>query len=306
MKKWLILVLSLIEFSTMVSAAGFTVDKTIDDVNIALKVPTMASLAENQHSWLGVDQLMVCVDNSQLKMPTNVELIPTPSKVNYSFEVYKEAQSVVLSFAVADKQPTYELFKQITQMVAAAPNCERYRDSGVPLISISDFLGTDSLSSLLTMADKYQPVNDLKTVHAIKGPNNNPSPWFVTTALSEDAVHQEVTLRKPDVTQHQLLVLTCSNQIADLSIAANDFLGEASKNIVLKFDGHRAQQLELELSENNRSLRFTTPVLPLETMLTAHVMIVRYTNFNGVVKTLTFKLDDFAQKVQPYHLACGL
>jgi hypothetical protein len=312
MKKWLTVGLPLIGCSMLgcsmaVNATGFTVDRTIDEVNTTLKVATIAGLDNQQHSWLAADKLQVCVDDAQLKMPVNLELMATPSKSDYSFEVYKGAQAVVLTFAIADKQPTYEFFKSLTQMVATAPSCDGYRNSATPLISIANFLGTNSLSSLLTMADKYQPVYDLKSVRpVVNQPNSSQSPWFVTTSLSEDAVHQAVTLRKPDVTQHQLLVLTCTNKVADLSIAANDFLGDESKNIVLKFDGHRAQQLELELSENNRSLRFSSPEQQLAIMTTAHAMIVRYTNFNGVVKTLTFKLDDFADKIQPYRLACGL
>lgn len=292
------IVLSLI--ATQVDA--FTVDKSVTDTATTLSIATINGLTLNQSARIEPSNLAICTAEDQLRVDRFLPLVSNKSKRTGLLEVTRVENGIVLDFTVDASKSNRELYPYIAYQIASAQPCSSESDSQLPVVSV---FGAVSQGELLSMADKYMPLMQVKANSQSNAGEKSASKWFTSLVNDESGMPAAVTFSQPDSQQHTLLEVHCSGLNVELSMAVNDFLGNNSQNALLRFDQEKFKPIRLGLTENSRGFVFTQVEEILPRLRQTSELSLRYTNYNGATKTLVYPLAELDEKLKSYPAFCG-
>ena len=102
----------------------------------------------------------------------------------------------------------------------------------------------------------------------------------------------------------QTLILRCKENSTDAYIRTDDFLGEDSTNVTVRYDSNKAQKQKFSLSTNNKALFFSPAIANIKKMMKSKNVVIRYHTYSGTPNTVSFKMSDLKNKIKPLRNAC--
>jgi len=121
--------------------------------------------------------------------------------------------------------------------------------------------------------------------------------WIVSESKSPIDDSPTVTMFRIAESGGQSLVLRCKENTTDAYIRTDDFLGDDSTNVTVRYDSNKAQKLKLSLSTNNKALFFSPAITNIKQMLMSKKIIIRYHTYSGTPNTVAFNLDNLKEKI---------
>jgi type VI secretion system VasI family protein len=289
-------------------AEGFKVDMSTMEAIEHLEVLNIGSLAVGETGLVSIYRLRTCTEKGELRILSTTELDTEPSEYSYDYEVTRhpnEELSVVLS--KKGKKPDVEAVKRAALSIISSSDCRKIKEKGIPLLKVKSFLGSDSLSELLASIDKFaeQAVSETPAIPHSSKMSETVSDWIVIASKSPIDDSPSVMISRSAEIGEQTLVIRCAENKTDAYIITNDFLGDESKSVIVTYDGEKARKQQFLLSTNKRALFFSPAISDIKTMMKSKKVVIRYDTYNGMAKTVTFKLDGLSEKVASLRKACN-
>jgi type VI secretion system VasI family protein len=293
-----------------VVAEGFKVDMPLMDIINKYDVLNIGSLAVGEKGLVSIYGLKICVDKGDLKVASITELDSSPSKYSYTFEVTRSPNdNVTVVFSRKGKTPDAEAVKDAVLRVVSASDCEEIKKEYIPLLSVGDFLGANSLSELVSQSNSTAIQSESNKEHESSSSEaaeilNN---WIVSESKSPIDDSPTVSMMKVAEAGDQILVLRCKENTTDAYIKTDDFLGEDSTNVTVRYDSQKAQKAQKQkfsLSTNNKALFFSPAISNIKKMMKSKNIVIRYHTYSGTPNTVSFKMSDLKNKIKPLRAAC--
>ena len=288
-------------------AFGFKIDVTTMDAINHFKTLNIGSLAVGEKGLVSMYSLRACSDRGELKVASISELDQEPNKYSYYYEATRKPNNKLdITLSRKGKKPDAEALQNAVIKVASLDSCQKATDKGIPLLSVDKFLNADSLTEILTLSNtvtektiKEKP-GEIESSDATDIKND----WLKIESKSPIDDSPTVTLLKDAETGNQTLILRCKENSTDAFISTKDFLGEDSTSVMVRFDDHKAKKQTMSASTNNKSLFFSPAIQNIKTMMKSKKMVVRYQNYSGTPRTITFELSGLDKKISPLRKAC--
>ncbi|ANQ21449.1 hypothetical protein BA893_07115 [Vibrio natriegens] len=300
--------LSLLAFAPAISlASDFEVDMPVMAVVEQFQSLNINSLAVGESGLVSSYSLSMCVDNKSLKVSAITELESNPSEYSYVYEITREQNNrVSMILSNKGKKPDFDAFKRSVFYVASAQDCSEFKKRGIPLLSVSDFLGAGSLSDLVAENNTVvREPEQSKENHAEDAKSDNPlSNWLVLNSKSPIDDSPRVTMVKQAEFGDQTLVLRCNEDKTDVYIDTGDYLGENSETVTVRFGQDKAKQMQFILSTNKKALFVSSAIPYIKSMQNVDSMVLRYSTYSGSSKTVTFEIDDLDTGLKSLREAC--
>jgi type VI secretion system VasI family protein len=308
MKNTRCLILALLMASPFsVVAEGFKVDMSLMDVINKYDVLNIGSLAVGEKGIVSIYGLKICVDKGSLKVASISELDSSPGKYSYAFEVTRNPNdNVTVVFSRKGKTPDAEAVKQAVLRVVAASDCEEIKKENIPLLSVATFLGANSLRSLVSQSNstatqsESNKTMESSTSEATEILNN----WIVSESKSPIDDSPTVSMMKMAESGEQILILRCKENTTDAYIKTDDFLGDDSTSVTVRYDSQKAQKQKFSLSTNNKALFFSPAISNIKKMMKSKTLVMRYHTYSGTPNTVLFNMNDLKNKIKPLRAAC--
>ncbi len=308
MKNTLALMLALLSMTTPVIAAeSFKVDMPLIDVINKFNVLNIGSLAVGEKGLVSIYGLNMCIDNGELKVSSISELDSSPSNYTYAFEVTRNpSDSVSVAFSRKGKTPDDEGVKQAVMRVVASPDCEEIKKEKIPLFSVTTYLGANSVKNLVsqTSSTAKQSQNTPETDNPESKLSDILNNWIVSESKSPIDDSPTVTMLRIAESGGQSLVLRCKENTTDAYIKTDEFLGDDSTNVTVRYDSNKAQQQKFSLSTDNKALFFSPAITNIKKMMESNVLVIRYHTYSGTPNTVTFELSKLKENIKSLRAAC--
>ena len=298
---------ALVLVPTMSVASDFEVDMPVMAVVEQFQTLNINSLAVGESGLVSSYSLQMCVDNKSLKVSGITELESNPSEYSYVYEITREQNNrVSMILSNKGKKPDFDAFKRSVFHVASAQDCSEFKKRGIPLLSVSDFLGAGSLSDLVAENNTVMREPKESKAHLTENPKSEDplSNWLVLNSKSPIDDSPRVTMVKEAEFGDQTLVLRCNEDKTDAYIDTGDYLGENSETVTVRFGKDKAQQMKFILSTNKKALFASSTIPFIKSMQNTDTMVLRYSTYNGSSKTVTFNIDDLDTGLKSLREAC--
>ncbi len=291
----------------LASGSDFRVDMSITDVMEKYKVLTIGSLAVGETGLVSIYGLRECIENGRLKVSSISELENSPSKYSYVFEVTRKPNDYLeIVFSTKGKTPDEEAVMDAAKIVAEASDCEALKKAKIPILSVSTFLGSESLKGVVAQSSPVIEKSENAGEPELKGSKIKSilSEWIVSESKSPIDDSPSVTMFKTSESGDQALVLRCKEDTTDAYIRTDEYLSNESTNVIVRYDSEKAEEQKFSLSTNNSALFFSPAILNIKKMLRSKQLVLRYTSYNGTPHTTTFKIGELSKQIQPLRAAC--
>jgi len=305
----LILFFLLLISTLAVADEGFQVDMSLMEAINKYEILNVGSLAVGEKGILSIYSLDMCIDEGLLKISSITKLDSSPSKYSYAFEVTRKPKNYVeIVFSKKGKEPDLEAIKMAVLHVVSASNCEKLTKKNIPLFTVNTFLGAKSIKNLVSQTNisaKKSKQNKIQNSEDIDSNLDEiKSSWLVTESKSPIDDSPSVTMFKSAEFSDQTLVLRCKEDKTEAYLITENFLGDNSTNVIIRFDSENAMKQKFSLSTDNKALFFSHAITNIKKMLKSKKVVIRYNKFNGSPVTLTFNIDDLNEKIMPLRKAC--
>ena len=290
-----------------VAAEGFRVDMSFMDVINKYDVLNIGSLAVGEKGLVSLYGLKMCVDKGSLKVASISELDRSPSKYGYAFEVTRNPNDkVTVVFSRKGKMPDAEAVKDAVLRVVATSDCEEIIKEKIPLLSVDTFLGAKSLKNLVSQSSSAVTQSESKKELESSSSKTDEilNNWIVSETKSPIDDSPTVSMIKISESGDQTLILRCKENSTDAYIRTDDFLGEDSTNVTVRYDSNKAQKQKFSLSTNNKALFFSPAIANIKKMMKSKNVVIRYHTYSGTPNTVSFKMSDLKNKIKPLRNAC--
>lgn len=288
-------------------AEGYKVDISTMEAIKHFNVLNIGSLAVGETGIVSIYGLKTCIENGELKIASISKLDTEPSKYSYDYEVTRHPNNELsVVFSKKGKNPDSAAVQQAVFEILYSSDCQKINFKGIPLFNVKSFLGSGSLSELLTNTGEIREkgVSETPAIPGSVKVSEAVSHWIVTESRSPIDDSPGVTMLKPAEDGEQMLVIRCRENKTDAYIRTDDFLGNDSTNVTVRFDDEKAKQQHFSLSTNNRALFFSPAIPNIKTMMKSEKVVIRYNTYNGTPKTVTFKLYGLPEKIVSLRKAC--
>ena len=300
-------VILLLLFPQVCLAEGYKIDVSTMEAIKHFNILNIGSLAVGETGLVSIYGLSMCIENGELKIASISALDTDPGKYSYDYEITRHPNnelSVVLS--KKGKNPDRGAVQQAVFSMLTSSDCQEIKAKGIPLFRVKSFLGSGSLSELLAntgdIAEKG--VSETPLMPLSHKMSEAVSDWIVNESRSPIDDSPGVTMLKAAEDGDEMLVIRCRENKTDVYITTDEFLGDDSTNVIVRFDEKNATKRTFSLSTNNRALFFGAAIPNVKTMMKSKHMVVRYRTYNGTPKTVTFKLDGLSEKIVLLRKAC--
>lgn len=309
MKRLLIIAaaISFILFPLISLAEGFRVDISTMEAIKHLNILNIDSLAVGETGLVSIYKLGMCIENEELKIASITALDTEPSKYSYDYEVTRNPNNELnVVFSKKGKNPDSDAVQLAVLSILSSPDCQKFKDKGVPLFKVKSFLGSGSLSELIanTRAFSEQAVSEAPAIPGSSEVSEVKSDWVVNESKSPIDDSPSATILKFAEDGNQTLVIRCKEDKTDAYIVTYDFLGDESTSVIVRYDEEIARKQNFSLSTDSKALFFIPAISNIKTMMKAKKVVIRYNTYNGTFKTVTFKLDGLSEKITSLRKAC--
>ena len=128
------------------------------------------------------------------------------------------------------------------------------------------------------------------------------SSWTIKESKSKiDDSPTVVISNKYDNTHH--LTLRCKENKTSVYLTTN-YLGHDNGKYILRFDKEKTKSYTGSSSTNNKAIFLKSPIKIIKKMLKSKDLIFRYSPYRKGTHTISFKIDDLKNKIQPLRKAC--
>ena len=262
-KKFLILALIFMIFPNASIADDFKVDISLMEAIKKFEILDVGSLAVGEKGLVLIYGLKTCIDGDLLKVASISALDTDPSKHSYDYEVSRSPNNKInVIFSNKGKAPDQEAVQIAVFKVLASPECTELQEENIPLFTVTEFLGQESLRNLVMQSSETIKRNP-KNINATSEPkvSERLSNWHIAESKSPIDDSPMVSMFKMTESGNQTLILRCKENRTDAFISTRDYLGKDSTNVTVRYDSGKAQKMNFSLSTNNKAL-FLNAAIP--------------------------------------------
>jgi len=296
-----VLAMPLMLFSVLASASGFKIDVPYMEAVKAFGSLNVGSLGVGETGIVSNYNMDICLDDHILKIGSATSLANEINEYSLYFEVTRRPnQSVSVVFSKKGRTPDADSVENAVMSIASSYDCNELNEIGVPLFTVTTFLGANSLKDLLPKTEKTIKIEPNKSE-----PDSASSKWSVSESKSPIDDSPMVTMSKAAEVGDDRLVLRCKEDSTTAYILTDEYLTEDSTNITIRYDAEEAKKLKLLLSTNNKALFFSPAISNIKKMVQSKTVVIRYKTYSNTTNTVSFKIEDLKKKIELLSTACN-
>lgn len=283
---------------------GFEVDTTKMEAIKYLKILNINSLAVGETGLISVYALRKCLDGAELKIFGDSELETEPSKYSYIFEVIRHPnKEISIFYSDKGKFPDNNEIRDTILSIVNSRECKDKETKGLPLFKVKSFLGANSTSELIENLKKKE--NTKRTDNGFRTKTSKLESWIVVESKSLIDDSPTVIMTKESENGEQMLIVRCKEGETEAFITTSDYLGDNSRDVIVRFDSEKIKHQNFGLSIDNKALFFPLAIQNIKQMTDSDLLTIRYITSSGKTRTTQFQLTGLKKKIEPLRKACN-